>query len=481
MKSYYLSFFSITFFFFMLSGCDPSGDGFMAEISTRSAAEHGKRNRNIHQLVPERYADTLDLNQVIKDIKSESNLNKLAQALREQIKESMGIEPLLPDLKQLKNKPELLANLLQFRLDEIDKGREKIVSQNLYPQKPALEPHLLPSPFDYGTFHELAFQRPAGELKELVPGKVYQGWPQDRALADEQCKANMILAEVFERLSDNLVTTTGEKFTVIFNGRSYQDFYDFIQALVGSGHQITAKIRHTVANFLGLHGKDPQGNLRPIAAAAFSRTEFLDAQRNEAVLPMSHSEIAFFVSPQKVANGTTIEAAAVFYQGVERIGFYGEACQRRDPWVGHQVTDSYGPQEAPYALELVGVFNDVIRMAAEKKGLGLHGYGVLGVCNDSVAVIQKLSLVWIASYPLFMLDQLILPELEERLIQGRNIEEKKRYLDRYREIKGAIQATPSDARANETTRQRALQSIPWKPGQEPFYSTIEARRILLNQ
>ena len=44
--------------------------------------------------------------------------------------------------------------------------------------------------------------------------------------------------------------------------------------------------------------------------------------------------------------------------------------------------------------------------------------------------------------------------------------------------KASIERVPTDASRNRTQRRRALESMPWAPGDEPLQGAAEARRIL---
>ena len=117
--------------------------------------------------------------------------------------------------------------------------------------------------------------------------------------------------------------------------------------------------------------------------------------------------------------------------------------------------------------------DDIIKDASAGLGLVAAGYGVTGVCNDSVAVIQQAITGTTTAYPLLMRDDTLLGEFQKRLGD-------KNYRDdpEYRTLKQAIDELPSDVQANATSKQRAIASLPWAAGAEPFKSTAHARATL---
>mgnify|MGYP000582460512 CR=1 FL=1 len=53
---------------------------------------------------------------------------------------------------------------------------------------------------------------------------------------------------------------------------------------------------------------------------------------------------------------------------------------------------------------LAGAFTDVVEDAAKRLNLYADGYGITGVCNDSVAVVQQAVTGNASQYPLLMND-----------------------------------------------------------------------------
>ena len=154
-------------------------------------------------------------------------------------------------------------------------------------------------------------------------------------------------------------------------------------------------------------------------------------------------------------------------------GFFACDLMRKSTWTGTVVTDRLDQPQALHAAALCANLSDVINDVAAAAGLAMNGYGVTGVCNDSVAVVQQAITGHSTGYPLFMRDQVLLPEIELRL-HDRN----RRDDAALRELKAAMALAPSDEAMNASSAARARASIPWQPGAEPFESTVRARAIL---
>ena len=154
-------------------------------------------------------------------------------------------------------------------------------------------------------------------------------------------------------------------------------------------------------------------------------------------------------------------------------GFFPCDSMRKSTWTGSMTATTLDDSRASQAMALCAVLGDVIQDVSVAKKLAMSGYGVTGVCNDSVAVIQQAMTGTITGYPLFMRDGVLLPEIETRL------KDRNRHDDAaLKTLKAAIAAAPSDDVANASAAKRALASMPWAAGQAPFASTEAARAIL---
>jgi hypothetical protein len=136
-------------------------------------------------------------------------------------------------------------------------------------------------------------------------------------------------------------------------------------------------------------------------------------------------------------------------------------------------TATLSGDQASKALSLAGTYTDLINTTAKKANLYADGYGVTGVCNDSVAVIEQAVTGHATQYPLLMKDSVLMGTIKQHLTDADHSDDAN-----YRDLKAAIIALPSDTSVNGSTKRRALASMPWAAGFEPFASSEDARRIL---
>lgn len=329
---------------------------------------------------------------------------------------------------------------------------------------------ILPLSFDLAKSDAITWTRPKPELKELVPG-LYQG-DAPSEISDAQAKSNVIAAEVFDRLWGN-VMSNGPRFSARYGGKRFTRIDTFVEALRRDGHEITAQVTHRVANFANLKTKVGD-QLMDVPMGLLVATGINNPQGREAFVPAVHSEIVFSIRSTPATQGPGMDADIKFYQGVPFTGFFAADLVASPTWCGKSTSAVFDSAQATMALRYGGLLSSLIEESAKHEGLGMAGYGVTGVCNDSVAVIQHAVSGTTAAHPLLMLDESVLPFLEARLASPKS----RRDRAGYQALRASIKAVPNDLEQNASTRARARGSFPWEAGQEPIKVAAEARTIL---
>jgi len=332
--------------------------------------------------------------------------------------------------------------------------------------KPAAAPvWALPRTIDLADLGALDVPRPVFELKELAPGLLSGDIKSD--LSDAQVRANIVTAEMFTRLAANGSASAAERFAVTLSGKSYTRLDNLLAALVKSGHHVEVAVAHRIANFANLKTRAPDGTLLDVPAPLLVRTGVRDVSGQEAAVPAAHSELRIKI------GGPMLNADVKWYQGVSSTGFFPLGLDKAPAWLGEVVPDKLLGSKALKAIEMAGLLTDVVASVSKRAGLANDGYGVTGVCNDSVAIIQHALTGHATGYPLVMRDEVMLAELALRL--GDSV---RRDDPEYRQLKASIEAVPSDIAPDLTARARALSSLPWAVGKEPLNVAADARRIL---
>jgi hypothetical protein len=209
-----------------------------------------------------------------------------------------------------------------------------------------------------------------------------------------------------------------------------------------------------------------------VPAPLMVKTGIEDGLGKEAVVPAVHSEMVINIKAGPNAKGPKFDADLKFYQGVSGTGFFPCKVHAEPSWCG-RTSQALSGDKALEAISVAGAFTDVVNTTAKAKNLYADGYGITGVCNDSVAVIQQAVTGRADAYPLLMKDEVLYGALKERLNDANKADD-----PAYKSIRKAMRELPSDVRKNDSQARRALASLPWAAGKEPFVSSEEARRIL---
>lgn len=428
------------------------------------------------ELVPGRYPDAVPLTAVLGSIGQSPQGQAALGKVLDQFKGKTGIEVPLEMRAAVLSNPAALTKALEVTPGQLSAG---IVGLNAAYQSGKIkkgEPahQLLPQHFDLGKLDDVDAPRPKSEMKELAPG-LFQG-DLPSALSDQQIKRNRVLAEVFGRLSNNTALPEGEKFSVTHNGRQFTKLDDFAKALQADGYEVNVSFEQRIANFSNLKTTVPGSNppkYLDVPAPLMIKTGLKDALGKEAVVPAVHSEMIISIKGGPNARGPKFDADLKFYQGVSGTGFFPCHLNADPAWCGKSKQGEVTGAKALEAISVAGAFTDLVNTTAKEKNLYADGYGITGVCNDSVAVVQQAVTGHADAYPLLMKDEVLYGALKERLSDANKADDPS-----FRAIRKAMRELPSDVQHNESQKRRALASLPWAAGREPFASSEEARKIL---
>jgi hypothetical protein len=434
---------------------------------------------SLFELRPGVQPDAVSLPMALKQLAGSPQADAVVTGLAAEIKQKLGIDVPPALVAAARANPERVDDRLAFTPGQMRAGFDALPTHHKVttPAPTSTQPthsksRQLPQRFDTATVDKVAITRSAGDLKELAPG-LWRGDVPNAAMSDAAAKKNIVLAEIVDRLADNAGKPEKERFVLEHRGGRYTSLPHFIEALEKDGYTVEAKITHRVADFVALKTKAPDGSILDVPVATMVKTGVKDAQGREAVLPSVHSEVVFSIRAGAHSSEPKLEGDIKWYQGVPNTGFFPCETMRKSTWTGTSTADRIPPQDGKKAITLAGVLADVIQDVSHKEGLAMAGYGVTGVCNDSVAILQQAMTGQVTGYPLFMRDAVLLKEIDLRLKDTNRSDD-----GALKTLKAAIAAVPSDDTANATSTKRALSSIPWPAGQAPFFSTEQAREIL---
>jgi hypothetical protein len=226
----------------------------------------------------------------------------------------------------------------------------KALQQQCAPVKPALAP-ISPS------------------FPDLQRGGLPDESVEDCTLARAQALADVL---------NNLALGNGSK--VVDGDAEYTTPASVAEALLASGHSIQVMSKVFFADFLGLYYKG-----QSVAASVWIDTGVALPGGGTAKIPAPHAGYTVLV------EGPLVKANLEFFLGTDGgTRFRAWSSLPRASWQGGRVLTSF--DGAKDKERVIAFFDKAgkLRKKWQEEGasLPLQGYGTLGVCNDSVAVLQ---------------------------------------------------------------------------------------------
>jgi hypothetical protein len=434
----------------------------------------------IFDLEEENYANLTSLTTVCKNALLHYNITEILALIREHtteaqleiaglpLNEVLGISAL--NLFQIS--PAMMAVVAATRNKNFNTGGIEDIVQTNPPE------HYVPQD------KEFVFSRDFNKLMEAVtePDQPYsplfgtedftllQGYVLEPSANDASSRAARAISVLLNHFVNNiLVHDESKRFSVQFDdpsgttdGIRATNVEQFINALHAAGWQFRTFIKQRISLFMLLVMRDEKtGAITDVPASIFVRTGY-----ENATVPSGHAEFCWNLS-----NGTLNSTVCFFTGSGIRGTTFGWQWPAKD-WAGENIfTNVADPEKSMDLMKYAAVYGSLANYVASKNKLFDFGYGVLGLCNDAVAVLQMIAQGHVDIYPLVMDKELILnlfDEWKEQVGESERVEK----------IRWALTQMPDDRQDNPSMRERALKSIPYAPGKELYKSTAEARRII---
>jgi len=442
-----------------------------------SEARHSPQQANhtdLFSLIPGRYPNAVSLPSVIASLPNTPQGRQIIQMLVDMIQTKLGIP--LPSnivneifantyrlLNYLKGSPTFLHDIWNWLnmagLPPVNETMPRIPSGFVFPD-------------DIATF-PLNTTLYIPSIAPIVPNAtLWLGWFMPNTTTLDQAKINIIMSLVLNQLSDNLHLTPQDSnwFTVVYKGKSFYRSDAFLREIVNTpGATFQTYVTKRIAAFFGLYQTDAQGKFFEVADPLMIDTGLYDKTGlNEAILPAIHSEYVIDVTVGSTAFNL------VWYEGDDGIGYFPGNMYLLESWVGTANGSILTGETALKAILYMDIIRDVFIQIAVKNNLWDRGYGITGVCDDSCGIIEIVTTGASTEYPNLMQKSFVVPEIMYR------IQKHDEMSPFYYELLRIVNALPVDwtAYKDSTARARALGTIVWPAGREPFQCVVDARAIL---
>lgn len=283
------------------------------------------------------------------------------------------------------------------------------------------------------------------------------------------------------------------------NGNTISRVDDFVEYLFDNGCEISAHIRvaSAVMGFaycinkkeIGLTPKPDEPEYFDIPFAVFNRTGIYSYKtETEAVMPMLHSGINF-VCKGNIDGIGEIDFTIQYYlsMGDKTQWNVRNSAQDDVPWNKGKIVDEWNSKEDILRLVRTAAWVAVVfNGLALKEHLYSFGYGLIGVCADSAAIVQYTMRGETTLFPLCARGEYRIRLSKEFKFLKSILHQKKLYEQKDEDDLEILSKTsielPNDNAIDSSRYKdsilRMSASIPWEDGEEPFLVITQTRRIL---
>ncbi|MDR3735031.1 MAG: hypothetical protein P4L10_05760 [Acidobacteriaceae bacterium] len=231
--------------------------------------------------------------------------------------------------------------------------------------------------------------RPALDTQSLTTNLAYgvtRGDGPDPRLAPLHSESAR-LAEVLNRLSINTLDGA-QPFTAVIAHRSATTVDQLIANLIAAGDNVTIADARYFANFGHFHsnGRDVMMPFM-INTQVFVPAAHFWQRRHDLLEPVAHAEYEFSITNP---HDPTRNADVTYYFGIDGNAEFRTNDQLNQPWVMGRHAHEYRGPDAVEVARLTGLA--VLLYAHEHldhPDLPFGGYYALGVCQDTIAAIER--------------------------------------------------------------------------------------------
>ncbi|WP_263382527.1 hypothetical protein [Granulicella arctica] len=215
-------------------------------------------------------------------------------------------------------------------------------------------------------------------LTSALGDGVVRGDGADPALAPLHSESQR-LSEVLNRLAMNGLSGTASATASIAGGKATTP-EELVQALIATGHDVVVSDARYFANFGHFHYKG-QDVMMPF----FINSQILIPHTTRPLLvPVSHAEYEWTI------RGPKINASVAWYFGIDGKAEFRTMDELNQPWVLGRHAHEYRGADAVEVTRLTGrMMVAYAHLHMRHPAMPFGGYYGLGVCQDSVAAIEK--------------------------------------------------------------------------------------------
>ncbi|KAG7369763.1 hypothetical protein IV203_027509 [Nitzschia inconspicua] len=243
----------------------------------------------------------------------------------------------------------------------------------------------------------------------ILPG-LYMGWGDAKCThTKREILRNRLFAVLLTKLSHNYqcrIKGNTNWFVVRIKGRDCNFPDEFVQALIDTGHTIEVCPRSAITTFgLAFCVKEEDDSWTNVPIAYFFQTGYERFDQRPAFFSAPHGGIDMKIKGPLVGTdpttGESQKCDIQFYMAIEGLCAWHSNHNAEVPWIQSVSTkDTYDQKTALKAIRMSGLLACTFNSIGTEMNLPFGGYGVLGVCNDTAALVDFAASGTTNMYPL---------------------------------------------------------------------------------
>jgi len=178
-------------------------------------------------------------------------------------------------------------------------------------------------------------------------------------------------------------------FVVTMNGRDCRFPDEFVDALYDSGHTIEMCPRALITTFgLAVCVKEKDNSWTNVPLALFLRTGYESAKQRPAYFTPLHGGVDLRIEGPLVGTGNNCDIQ--FYMEISGLCAWNSNHNPAVPWMERNATSPvYTKEQTLEAMRMCGLLACTFNQIGTEMDLPFGGYGLVGVCNDTAALIDS--------------------------------------------------------------------------------------------
>jgi hypothetical protein len=266
--------------------------------------------------------------------------------------------------------------------------------------------------------HDRSFPEPTPINQRLFPD-LHRGWGSAKCThTKREIIRNRLFAVLLNRLAHNYYSKEQgieEEFAVKFAGIHITSAHGFLWALAETGHDVRACPRGANTTFgMAACVKEKDGSWTNLPLAYFLRTGYENESSRPSHTALPHGGMDLGISGPLVGKGSKCNIQ--FYMAIEGMCGWHSNHNADVPWIiATASTEPYSKDMTLQAVRMASLLSVIFNAIGTEQNLPFGGYGVLGVCNDTAALLDQALRGTTNMYPLVSTGRYLI-DISKRLV-----------------------------------------------------------------